>query len=438
MDTGSVDLTAVAKLLASYSSISYRFLAQEVEGTFQITRLIIGASPASWKSYTYDSAIFVAGTERGNIVSDWLINSQVTTRYHQTYPLLPTQAPAYYVRRPSHTSQDLFNLAKPYTFYRVGFSKSGTGRDSILASERAPFFLNVQEAERTLIYGRGPGEILSGNQQTPEHGISIYMENSEAWLEKIRFSSSSIEITLNGDALTEVRLKVTGTGIEEYDNCPSEKIVTLAAPSGPPDVIKIALLKGSTWLDYYYDNVRTRYYPFAQKHANVVFDYQEPEEEIKRLILSGEGKTTEFKSEESEDIKKWTKTVVAFANTEGGYIIFGVNNEGSVVGLKKELAKHNGSIASFKDELTNTIANTVSPVPDYEILPSIKIDWKDILVIKVMSSSEVYSLTTTSGNPPAFYIRRDATSRVANSFEVQELVRWKDSRKIQRTNTNIL
>jgi Putative DNA-binding domain len=125
------------------------------------------------------------------------------------------------------------------------------------------------------------------------------------------------------------------------------------------------LIKENTWLDYFYDDRRSRYNAFIPRHTNVVFDYQEPSEEIVRLIESGEGKTIEFKSEESGDVVKWTKTLVAFANTDGGYIIFGVDDEGYVIGLNKELAKHHGCLEKFRDGLTNTIVNTVTPIPPF-------------------------------------------------------------------------
>ena len=44
-----------------------------------------------------------------------------------------------------------------------------------------------------------------------------------------------------------------------------------------------------------------------------------------------ENKTTEFKREYTDDIKY---TVVAFANTEGGKIYIGINDDGSVKGIE--------------------------------------------------------------------------------------------------------
>jgi len=428
VDTGTTDLSNVGKFVANYSTLTYRFMAQYINGAFQVARLILGAPPASWSRYTYDTVLFLAGSETGTVISDWLSKGEVTF-HDQQYPLPLLQTTATFERYPSHTSYGLFTLLKPYTFYRVDFNNAVSTAVGVLAAEDAPFFLSLQEAERSLLYDRKSTDIRSANDQLPGRGISLYLEQDEAWLEHIHFSSSVLKITLDGTNVSGVRLKVTGTGVQDYDDHPVERTISLSAPDGPPDIIKIALLKGNTWLDYFYDDRRSRYNAFIPRHTNVVFDYQEPGEEIIRLIESGEGKTIEFKSEESEDTVKWTKTLVAFANTDGGYILFGVSDEGRVVGLSKELAKHHGSLEKFRDGLTSTIVNTVTPVPQYEFLPPIKIVGKDVLAIKVSSGDQAHSLLVEKAHH--FYIRRDATTRDANNFEIQELVRLKDMRRMK-------
>jgi hypothetical protein len=430
METGTMSLEDVAKRVANYTSLSYRFMAQRINEELRVIRLILGAPQASWTTYTYDAVHFQAGSERGSVVSEWLMKALITTRYRQTYPLLPLCSQAHVAHQPSHTAYDLFTLPKPYTFCRIAFAEAVSAQERLLVAENAPFFLTVSEAERVLLYDKEWGSIVYGNDQTPDYGITLYLEQDEAWLENIHFSSSVLKITLNGTALSGTKLKVSGTGVQGYDDYPSEKTITLSAPDGPPDAIKVVLLKGNTWLDYFYDDARSRNNPFARKHTNVVFDYQEPGEEILQLIESGEGRTIEFKGEENDDADKWLKTLVAFANTDGGHILFGVNDEGQLVGLHKEIAKY-GSIAKFRDGLTSTITNTVTPVPDYKILPLVTIGENDILVIKVTSDASTHSLYYKKA--PVFYIRRDATTRAANNFEVQELVRHKDALKQQRT-----
>ena len=54
--------------------------------------------------------------------------------------------------------------------------------------------------------------------------------------------------------------------------------------------------------------------------------------------INFEDKEYEFKiklDSEVDKIEKWAKTIVAFANTIGGTIFVGVNDEGIAVGLSK-------------------------------------------------------------------------------------------------------
>lgn len=56
---------------------------------------------------------------------------------------------------------------------------------------------------------------------------------------------------------------------------------------------------------------------------------------IKNLIEAGESQTLDFKFEIS-DSKKIAKTFVAFANTDGGTLLIGVKDNGSIAGVRSE------------------------------------------------------------------------------------------------------
>ncbi|UII34959.1 ATP-binding protein [Fulvivirga ulvae] len=55
--------------------------------------------------------------------------------------------------------------------------------------------------------------------------------------------------------------------------------------------------------------------------------------DIKRLVAGGESETVEFKRKAAHP-DKIVKELVAFANTKGGYLLVGVNDDGSIPGLK--------------------------------------------------------------------------------------------------------
>lgn len=67
-----------------------------------------------------------------------------------------------------------------------------------------------------------------------------------------------------------------------------------------------------------------------------------------------ESKTLEFKKEMSDT---FLKTVSAFANFGTGTIMFGVTNEGDIVGVD--------DIKNLRLDIENKINDSIDPIPDY-------------------------------------------------------------------------
>jgi predicted HTH transcriptional regulator len=69
--------------------------------------------------------------------------------------------------------------------------------------------------------------------------------------------------------------------------------------------------------------------------------------DVLRLIEEGEGFEVEFKRKVSTP-EKIARALIAFANTRGGYILFGVDDDGSIIGVESEksevdLIRHAGA-----------------------------------------------------------------------------------------------
>ena len=56
-------------------------------------------------------------------------------------------------------------------------------------------------------------------------------------------------------------------------------------------------------------------------------------QEIKNIIKTGEGISTEFKESKNKLPKNLFETVCAFLNTKGGVILLGVKNDGRIIGV---------------------------------------------------------------------------------------------------------
>jgi len=112
-------------------------------------------------------------------------------------------------------------------------------------------------------------------------------------------------------------------------------------------------------------------------------------EEVKQRVAQGEDSITQFKREPI-GVAKLAAELTAFANAEGGVIVFGVSDDGSVIGLDAASKK------TLNRELSNAANDNVRP-PVYPRTEYHSIDGKQILLVHVPEGvSKPYS--DKSGN----------------------------------------
>ncbi len=95
-----------------------------------------------------------------------------------------------------------------------------------------------------------------------------------------------------------------------------------------------------------------------------------------QCIKSGENLTVEFKQRFSTS-EKIAKEIIAFANTRGGIIIFGVNDNGSICGVESE--------KGVVELVQQTISNFCEPLPQVEFY-YFQFNEKEIVTVKVIES----------------------------------------------------
>lgn len=106
-------------------------------------------------------------------------------------------------------------------------------------------------------------------------------------------------------------------------------------------------------------------------------DTSPSQRKLRELIELGETDMVEFKRRFS-DFDKIAKEIIAFANTRGGVILIGVDDDGSIVGVDSE--KH-------EIELVSTTAEFYcDPVVDIDI-DIVELKGHDVIVINVPESS---------------------------------------------------
>ena len=132
-------------------------------------------------------------------------------------------------------------------------------------------------------------------------------------------------------------------------------------------------------------------------------------------IIRGESKNTEFKEELPKKSEKYTKTVVAYANTQGGKLVFGVVDETrEVVGIDEAI------LFQTMDSIANAISDSCMP----QIIPEIEpntVEGKTVIVVTVAPEPHRPYYLKSKGKEDGTYIRVGGTTRLASPEKIKEL-----------------
>jgi len=133
-------------------------------------------------------------------------------------------------------------------------------------------------------------------------------------------------------------------------------------------------------------------------------------------LIAGESKSVEFKESLPEKSIKYMKTVVAFANGNGGKLIFGIqDNTCEVVGIPDD------DIFKTMDAITNAISDSCEPAIIQDISLQTIAD-KTIIIVEISAGRQRPYYIKSQGLENGTYIRVSGTTRVADSYMVKELL----------------
>lgn len=115
---------------------------------------------------------------------------------------------------------------------------------------------------------------------------------------------------------------------------------------------------------------------------------------------------------ERKKVKSWLKSVSAFANTDGGSLFYGVNDEGEIVGLE--------NVQADADFISEMIKARLDPVPEVQLIP-IEHERRTLLEVKVKAGVLTPYYYYQDGTRTAF-VRVGNESVECNSQQLLSLV----------------
>lgn len=132
-------------------------------------------------------------------------------------------------------------------------------------------------------------------------------------------------------------------------------------------------------------------------------------------IIRGESKNTEFKEMLPAVSEKFVKTVIAFANTQGGTLIIGVADKTRVI-----VGVDDAELFKQMDSIANAVADSCEP----QIVPEIEphtVNGKTVIAVTVAPGPHRPYYLKAKGKEKGVFIRAAGTTRPASPEKIKEL-----------------
>lgn len=131
-------------------------------------------------------------------------------------------------------------------------------------------------------------------------------------------------------------------------------------------------------------------------------------------MVNYENENIEFKS---EAIPAICKSVIAFANTNGGKLYIGVSDDGTINKL--------ANIDEIYTRITNTIRDAIAP--DITMFIKYKLDGRGFILIDIAEgSAKPYYLKAKGLKSSGVYVRQGASSVPASPEQIRQLIKFSD------------
>jgi hypothetical protein len=378
--------------------------------------LVAPVEPPGWLelAWQYPEAVFYALTRRGPAVAEWLRAGRVPVAAREVILAgLPPESTNQQVRVHGLGSKEQFGRYEPLPWPTSVFALPNNDvvlPQKMLISADSPSFFQFPDAVASF-FG------LSWNQPSTVLPIpSVRLQDLSGRISKVTVHPANVDVLLEGRGLHGLTVELAGPvpGPQEQLSSTNETLeVRFPTPDGLPDEAWIVLKEGTTCVDRKFVNWR-----FMSRPDPDVEIVQQPASSVEALVAAGEGPQIEFKErvpEDKEGRKKVCRTLAAFANDHGGHLLFGVNDDGQIVGISVD-----GAGQSRKDTVTRWITDLVDPHLGFS-LTIVEVDGRAVLYVEVEEgASPPYGVDPAN---PSYYIRRGATTFPASADDVRTIAR---------------
>ena len=384
------------RALFSYASVRQREIRQLLRGTLAFTDntdrsneiLDYGELVLEKRYLTCDEALgLVEGltstpTPQGYGFEMEQMKFQMPTwRQHERLP-----APLGFLRLSSWPSED----------YLLGTGNSRSDPNGPLANPELPLVISPRSRIDEWI-GIPPGRL---NVQT---GIIVLLPDYRARITKVRFDESGVKVSVDS-RLAEKQI-LARAAVDDHEVSPQ-------SDGRGKDYIIMTTGPLSSFHFFLFERESSEVIDWAQVYLSwsqlpPEIEFSAPEKQFERLIQGGESQELEFKKERGDGFAI-VQSIIAFANTNPGTILIGVDDNGHVVGTDPD---------SDTERIVEWIERKCDP-PIPVSFDTLTIDEEKVLSISVQKGNQAPYVHRDNG---VIYVRRGSTDRHASRTEIQSL-----------------
>jgi Putative DNA-binding domain len=410
---GNRSLGELAERLERERCVWVRLVADRAEANWRLTAMEVtmGAPPPSWRRvrWCYPKAMLIAAAPAGKTVARWLTRARISLRPISVELALDDSVLV--ERRPSRFVGFFEPLPWPNHEWTIGVRRDATHavNEELIAAD-APAFLSIEQAVAAFFgLPKAANRTFSRRELVSGRELIVREQDQRARIDHVRVRPKEVLATISGTALHGSRLTLGGVDMPTKTLSSRSTTVRLSTPDG---------LGSGAWLALHRDEELLDRRPLDANWRSKEFDIEHDfMTQAEVLISGGEGLTTEFKQQlPGKDPEVVMKTIAAFANRDGGVILFGVTDEGQPVGLGSDNSR--GDI----DRLTSLINDWIRPRVEVH-LSEVTIGAARLILLAIAPGMNPPYGVGTSNKRITYYIRVGATSTPASPEDIQALVR---------------
>jgi hypothetical protein len=399
-------VSALTEYLAEQDRVWVRVGANRLDGDWQLSLLevTVEEAPPIWRRgrWSYERAVFVASKLAGVTVAKWLERGRISLPSLSIKVALDGSVTL--ERRDSNFQGIYEQLPWPAREWTVRFHDSSgqTIHDELVAAD-APAFISFDQAAAAFF-----GVPLKPNRNFSGREIVVRQQDRRARIDRVRVHPTELVIDVSGKELRGASLTLSGFGGASRALSPRTRKVRLPIPGG---------LGPGAWLALHHDRELLDRRILDPARGNQDIDIVvDSATRVEVLISGGEQATVEFKRQlPGEDPTGVMKTVAAFANGAGGTILFGVENDGGIVGVGDDHGRDG------RDRLTSLVSDRVRPLPNFEC-EWVEVADRGVIALHVEPGEQVPYGVGTGDRGVRYYVRRAGSTFPASPADVRAFV----------------